>query len=630
MATFIRHIGLHHIALFRAHLEQTIDVSVLADRYLETGTDLPAAKRALALVETALVAAARRRGLHGAAVLLRVPRHRLGTSVNEQRQACARLSLEEFAEGADPHGFLSERELIELYTATHHHADGTDESNPKSRIPARNQRLLTKKILLVNDLAGDIARDPVLDDRVEGWFDPRVAKRLTAVGLRTLKELLDLINYRGYRWYVLVPRLGQVTAQRIMSFIAATPLGVQLQSHALVPKSQIRASKQELGVSKGVIVPLEGFRSPAEIDGSSGRNRADRSRNKLDATNDLQAVRAWLSLYRGSTERAYRKEAERLLLWAVFQQRKPLSGLNTEDLGEYVLFLEDPQPAAIWQANKRHDRYHPAWRPFIRGGLSRSSIAYALTVLGSMSAWLVGQRYLDSNPFDGLPTYQAHRGLKTVRSLSVAQWDHVKSVLRAMLQDDPATPRLRFLVKLSYGTGLRLHELAKATIGDIRTRQLGTDFESSAFLHVVGKGQREREVPLSSAIVKELRAYLSARGLVFESLRDLPSNTPLLAQHDGTSALSERWIYDVLKRFFSQAADELIATNADAAASLRSASTHWLRHTHATHALRNSVSLRHVQDNLGHASLTTTSIYLHSEDSERYQETNDFVNANDF
>jgi len=72
-----------------------------------------------------------------------------------------------------------------------------------------------------------------------------------------------------------------------------------------------------------------------------------------------------------------------------------------------------------------------------------------------------------------------------------------------------------------------------------------------------------------------------------------------------------------VKRFFATTADVLADTNPALAEQLRRATPHWMRHTHATHALQRGAELTTVRDNLRHASLSTTSMYLHSDDLRR-------------
>ena len=79
-------------------------------------------------------------------------------------------------------------------------------------------------------------------------------------------------------------------------------------------------------------------------------------------------------------------------------------------------------------------------------------------------------------------------------------------------------------------------------------------------------------------------------------------------------------LWAVVTRFFAQAAAELEDGNAALAEKLRRASPHWTRHTHATHALAAGASLTTVRDNLRHASVSTTSAYLHTDEIARARE----------
>lgn len=106
-----------------------------------------------------------------------------------------------------------------------------------------------------------------------------------------------------------------------------------------------------------------------------------------------QAVNAWLSLHEAAaTQRAYRKEAERLILWAIVERGKPLSSLTTEDAIAYRAFLRHPAPRASW-IGPPCPRPSPEWRP-IAGALLARSAAYALCVLGALFRWLIEQRYV--------------------------------------------------------------------------------------------------------------------------------------------------------------------------------------------------------------------------------------------
>jgi len=98
-------------------------------------------------------------------------------------------------------------------------------------------------------------------------------------------------------------------------------------------------------------------------------------------------------------------------------------------------------------------------------------------------------------------------------------------------------------------------------------------------------------------------------------------DTPILGKlrGEGREALSASGLYQKLKRFFEDAASEVADKDPLAAEKLKRASTHWLRHTHGSHAVANGVPLAIVRDNLGHSNIATTSIYVHTDRDERYK-----------
>jgi len=125
---------------------------------------------------------------------------------------------------------------------------------------------------------------------------------------------------RRRRWWTAVAGLGATGARQVESFFAGHPHLTQ-QARALVP----------IGAQHDV-VPWERLRVPDEVSGSRGAFRAPKATCTLDANNDYQAVQAWLALHESpATQRAYRKEAERLILWAVVERGRAMSSLTTED-----------------------------------------------------------------------------------------------------------------------------------------------------------------------------------------------------------------------------------------------------------------------------------------------------------
>jgi site-specific recombinase XerD len=442
---------------------------------------------------------------------------------------------------------------------------------------------------------------PLIGDGIELWIDPRIAAVLRRAGIKTLADLTLRVPRRR-RWWVDIDGLGVAGARRIEVFFAAHE-DLTDRARALVTGAP------------SDVVPWEKIVVPHEVDGTLGLHRAPRASCVLRANNDYEAVQAWLSLHEASaTQRAYRKEAERLILWAIVERGVALSSLATEDAVAYRAFLRQPTPRSRWMG-PASPRASAEWRPFV-GGLSTRSRAYALSVLSSMYRWLIEQRYVLANPFAGIKVRGAGQAtLDTTRSFSEGEWKLLRTVAEGLEWSygwqSAAAQRLRFLIDFSYSTGLRAGELVHATFGSIEV-----DAHGDTWLHVVGKGSKAGKVVLPGLARSVLDRNLALRGLPVTPAKWNPA-TPLLGSLDGEAGITSKRLWAIVKRFFGTTADVLADTNPALAEKLRRATPHWMRHTHATHALQRGAELTTVRDNLRHASLSTTSMYLHSDDLRR-------------
>ncbi|RQR51263.1 integrase [Burkholderia sp. Bp9140] len=445
---------------------------------------------------------------------------------------------------------------------------------------------------------------PSITDPLEVWFPPRIVAALHAHSIRTLADLTVRIPRRR-RWWAAIAGLGVAGAHRIEAFFAAHPALAE-RARALI-----------VAAPTGNIVPWEQLRVPHEVDGSQGQFRAPQAACLLNASNDYEAIQSWLALHESvATQRAYRKEAERLILWAIVERGRALSSLNTDDAIAYRGFLRKPTPHERWVGPSR-PRHSFEWRPFT-GPLSARSAAYALNVLSALFRWLVEQRYVLANPFAGVKVKsQAQRaGLDVSRGFSEGEWLLIRTLADGLEWSCgwsvPAAQRLRFLLDFGYATGLRASELVGATLGDVRRDEHGDHW-----LHVLGKGGKLGKVALPSLARTALDQYLVQRGLPVTPSRWNPA-MPLVTslEEDGAGIESTR-LWRVLRRFFVLVADAIQDERPATAEKLRRASPHWMRHTHASHALARGAELLMVRDNLRHASISTTSTYLHSDEVQR-------------
>ncbi|WP_112187909.1 site-specific integrase [Ralstonia sp. GX3-BWBA] len=456
---------------------------------------------------------------------------------------------------------------------------------------------------------------PAISDAVALWLDARTVAALRAAGIDTLADLTVRVPRRR-RWWAVIPGLGQASARRIEAFFAEHPRLTE-RARALIAE-QVR----------GVVVPWEQLRLPNEVDGSQGQFRAPRETCVLTADNDYEAVQAWLSLHESpATQRAYRKEAERLILWAIVERGRPLSSLTTEDAIAYRGFLRRPTPWERWVGPAR-PRTSVEWRPFT-DGLSTRSIAYALSVLGTMFRWLIQQRYVLANPFAGVKVRGGGRtaALDASHVFTEGEWALVRTIADGLEWsygwEAPAAQRLRFVLDFGYATGLRASELVSSKLGD-----LATDRQGDHWLNLIGKGSRAGKVALPPLARAALDHYLLERGLPVTQARWNPK-TPLIGGLglDPEAGITGTRLWSVVRRFFETAADTIENDHAVLAEKLRKASPHWMRHTHATHALARGAELTTVRDNLRHASVSTTSIYLHSDESKRARQLGEAFDA---
>ena len=607
----IKRLTREHFALYRGYLDG-VSVEQLHATYGDATTDIRATRRLIGLLRDTLSGAARRTRDVEATHLLRL---RPGSIPDAQRLAVSEMpTLEAYRESVDPNGFHSEAELLELYQA-----EFREENNlGVDRRSTRNARLRRRQIDALARMEASLVQAPQADHPVASWLEPAIASRLQHTGIHTLADLLEYIEQRGHRWYASVARIGAKAARRVVDWLAlhADSLRHTLSKRALTPRRRLSSGDPALlRPRQSGIVPIESLAVPAEMDGSAGTNRARNRSLPCSLDTDLEAIDAWLATRQHSphTARAYRREAERLLLWAVNEKNKALSSLDGADCAGYIgTFLADPQPAARWVGRAKIERTHLDWRPFI-GALSNRSRETARAILHAMSEWLVEQNYWAHNPFSAAPAVAIGARIDVSgRSLNHEQW---QSVVQAASRDRYSQRELRdyLALNLAYSTGLRRAELAHATTGRLIPPALESQPEGASAdawqLAIPGKGHAARTIPVPQTVMQLVFENLRARGLPGDPTA-CPADTPLLAHFRTGNSLTPDGMGQVFRRLFSWAA--FLSTPQNLLDSRRyfNASTHWVRHTHSHHALESGTDCREVQVRLGHANLSTTRLYV--------------------
>lgn len=353
-----------------------------------------------------------------------------------------------------------------------------------------------------------------------------------------------------------------------------------------------------------------------QLDGSTGENRMRQpgASCQILANNDLEAIESWLgSIDNPNTHRAYRKEAYRLLAWSITLCGKPISSLRVEDLRAYMDWLAAPVRPDSWPVH---------WR-LIQGPLKLSSRRQSKVILQALFDYLVDAAYLSANPFRllgrqqrGQDAFQTGGGITHEGEIELPRWlePELWGWLLSYLEQLPSTTerqqarseRLRFLLVWLYRTAARRSELAGAKMAHIH-------FMHGMWLwRIAGKGGGIADIPLDQDALEALVRYRRFRGLANHPAAN-EVHKPVVASLDGTGPVRDLQIYSALKWFFTQAANDIEPINGGWAVKLRAASTHWLRHSLASHAARAGVPIHLTAERLRHKSQATTQkFYVHT------------------
>ncbi|MDR1320104.1 MAG: tyrosine recombinase XerC [Gracilibacteraceae bacterium] len=239
-----------------------------------------------------------------------------------------------------------------------------------------------------------------------------------------------------------------------------------------------------------------------------------------------------------------------------------------EGLARPELATEKITPAAT--------RYYP--RSLATGGMAKKSVARHVAAIRSFCKYLCREGIITRNPAQKLLIPKQAK--KLPRFL---YREHTEKLMTAPDEERPGWRRDRVILELLYGSGLRVSELVGLNTGD-------ADLDGQ-ILRVMGKGRRQRVVPLTDPAVSALRDYLAGRP-------PGGKKKALLLNRSG-SRLSARSVRRDLARL------------AETAALHQHVHPHMLRHTFATHLLDGGADLRSVQELLGHRRLSSTQIYTH-------------------
>ncbi|HEX5003764.1 MAG TPA: site-specific tyrosine recombinase XerD [Gemmatimonadales bacterium] len=274
----------------------------------------------------------------------------------------------------------------------------------------------------------------------------------------------------------------------------------------------------------------------------------------------LEGFRDYLALEAGhspNTVESYLRDLRRLAEFATGRGIASPAGLTRGHLRDFVFALKDL-------------------------GLSAATIRRHVSAVRTYFGFLLGEGTVREDPSDRLESPRLGRTLP--ETLSVAE---IERLLAAPSIDEPLGWRDRALLELGYGAGLRVSELCGLGLTDLVL--------SDGLVRVLGKGSKERLVPIGRSVLGALSVYLHT----LRPALDRGASRQRVFLNNRGQPLSRVGAWGIVKRAARRA--ELTKT----------VTPHSLRHSFATHLLEGGADLRAVQEMLGHADLSTTQIYTH-------------------
>ncbi len=223
-------------------------------------------------------------------------------------------------------------------------------------------------------------------------------------------------------------------------------------------------------------------------------------------------------------------------------------------------------------------------------GLSKRSQARMVSALRSLFNYMENEGIISSHLQDRIDSPKVSRYLPSVLSI-----EEVTSIIESVDLSKPEGHRNRAILETLYSCGLRVSEAVSLRISDL--------FFNEQFIRVMGKGSKQRIIPIGEPAMKQINFYLEDRKHITPKRGD----EDILFLNRRGGRLSRVMVFNIVK---SQAA---------AVGITKEISPHTFRHSFATHLIENGADIRIVQEMLGHESVLTTEIYTHI-DSKKWQE----------
>ena len=271
----------------------------------------------------------------------------------------------------------------------------------------------------------------------------------------------------------------------------------------------------------------------------------------MDYINEFKAELEYIKNYSNNTIDAYIGD---LSAFSLYLKNKDLSKVNSDDIKNYLKAIKDK---------------------------SDKSIARNMTSIRVFYDYLKRRDIIDNNPIDGISSPKIGKSLPDV--LTIEEVDK----LLDFKPNNNFTYRDRCILELLYSSGLRISELVSLKFENVSLDE--------CLVKVMGKGSKERVVPLNDITVSYLTTYL--KEIRPKMIKKVNNDYIFLNNHG--------------KPITRQAVFKMIKKRADLAGIKKDISPHTLRHSFATHMLQSGADIRFIQELLGHSDVATTEIYTH-------------------
>ena len=260
--------------------------------------------------------------------------------------------------------------------------------------------------------------------------------------------------------------------------------------------------------------------------------------------------------YSENTIEAYHHDLMRYYKYVNEVEHKDFSTIKKKEIKNYLNYLND-------------------------SGLDQRTVSRNISSIRSFYKFLLIEKYIKTNPSDLLELPKRKKTLPKVLSM-----EEIDRLLDIPLTD-PYSYRNKAMLELMYATGLRVSELMNLKIYDVDL--------SMAYVRTVGKGGKERVIPIGDIALEALKTYMEE----YRSLLLKGKVTDALFLNNHGVGMTRQGFFKILKKL---AKEKNIKTPF---------SPHTLRHSFATHLLNNGADLRSIQELLGHSDISTTQIYTH-------------------